>query len=54
MGFVNLYLVFLSVHSSLTTALQQFLLSPSRQAFLWTVLSREAIVQLGSIFFPPV
>lgn len=51
MGFVNLYLVFLPVHSSLTTALQQSLLSPSSQAYIWTILSTEAIVQLGDSFF---
>lgn len=34
------------------TALQQSLLSPSSQAYIWTILSREAIVQLGNSFFP--
>lgn len=52
MCFVNLYLMFLAVPSSLATAFQRCLLSPSRQTYIWTVLSREAIVQLGNNFLP--
>lgn len=52
MCFVNLYLMFLAIHSSLATAFQKCFLSPSRQTYVWTVLSREAVVQLGNNFFP--
>lgn len=49
MCFINLYIMFLAVHSSLAIVFQKCLLLPSSQTYIWTVSSREAVV-LGSNF----
>lgn len=54
MCFVNLYMMFLPVHSSFISHCfsTMFAFAKRSDFYIWTILSREAIVQLGNNFFP--